>query len=202
MSISLPLLLAALGAALGCLVTWLAFRTASAVLRSSLSSLHKDLSNARSELSAATQQNAALNKTIAGLEATLTHERKAGEEKLALVDHATEELREAFRALSADALKSNNQAFLELAKTSLERFQTEARGDLELRQQAVATLVSPIEESLKKVDEQIQQIEKARNQAYGDLTAQVRSLITTQEKLQAETGNLVKPLAPLPHTLP
>ena len=194
MSISLPLLLAALGAALGCLVTWLAFRTASAVLRSSLSSLQKDLSNARSELSAATQQNAALNKTIAGLEATLTHERKASEEKLALVDHATEELREAFRALSADALKSNNQAFLELAKTSLERFQTEARGDLELRQQAVATLVSPIEESLKKVDEQIQQIEKARNQAYGDITAQVRSLISTQEKLQAETGNLVKAL--------
>ncbi len=194
MSISSPLLLAALAAAFGCLVTWLAFRSASAVLRSSLSSLQKDLSNARGELSATTQQNAGLNKTNARLEAILVHERKASEEKLALVDRATEELREAFRALSADALKSNNQAFLELAKTSLEKFQTEARGDLELRQQAVATLVSPIEESLKKVDEQIQQIEKARNQAYGDLTAQVRSLITTQEKLQAETGNLVKAL--------
>ncbi len=194
MSISSLLLLAASGAAFGCLITWLAFRSASAVLRSSLSSLQKDLSSARNELSAATQQNAGLHKSIAGLEATLAHERKAGEEKLALVDRATDELREAFRALSADALKSNNQAFLELAKTSLETFQTEARGDLELRQQAVATLVSPIEESLKKVDEQIQQIEKARNQAYGDLTAQVRSLITTQEKLQAETGNLVKAL--------
>src|SRR5258708_1870890 len=84
MSISSLLLLAASGAAFGCLITWLAFRSASAVLRSSLSSLQKDLSSARNELSAATQQNAGLHKSIAGLEATLAHERKAGEQELAL----------------------------------------------------------------------------------------------------------------------
>src|SRR5215467_12493407 len=106
----------------------------------------------------------------------------------------SEELRESFQALSAEALKSNNQAFLHLAQSTLEKFQSEAKGDLELRQQAVENLVAPIGESLKKVDEQIQQIEAARNQAYGDLTAQVRSLITTQEKLQSETGNLVRAL--------
>jgi DNA recombination protein RmuC len=44
------------------------------------------------------------------------------------------------------------------------------------------------------VDQQIQQLEVARREAYGDLTAQVRSLISTQEKLQSETGNLVRAL--------
>jgi DNA recombination protein RmuC len=83
---------------------------------------------------------------------------------------------------------------LDLAKTSLEKFQSQAQGDLESRQKAVETLVAPIEESLKKVDDQIQQIENTRRQAYGELTAQVRSLISTQDKLQTETGNLVKAL--------
>ncbi len=106
----------------------------------------------------------------------------------------TQELRESFQALSAEALKSNNQAFLHLAQSTLEKFQSEAKGDLELRQQAVENLVAPIGESLKKVDEQIRQMESARDRAYGDLTTQVRSLISTQEKLQTETGNLVKAL--------
>jgi len=65
---------------------------------------------------------------------------------------------------------------------------------LELRQQAVESLVAPIGESLKKVDEQIRELENSRRQAYGTLTEQVRSLITTQEKLQSETGNLVRAL--------
>ena len=131
---------------------------------------------------------------MAKLETTVALERKANDEKVALLNQMTEELRESFQALSADALKSNNQAFLQLANATLEKFQSEAKGDLELRQQAVENLVAPIGESLKKVDAQIQQIESARNQAYGDLTAQVRSLIVTQEKLQSETGNLVKAL--------
>jgi len=138
--------------------------------------------------------NTQLNAAKVKLETTVTLERKANEEKIALLSQMTEELRESFQALSADALKSNNQAFLHLAQSTLEKFQTEAKGDLELRQQAVENLVAPIGESLKKVDDQIRQMESIRDRAYGDLTTQVRSLITTQEKLQSETGNLVRAL--------
>jgi DNA recombination protein RmuC len=103
-------------------------------------------------------------------------------------------LGDAFKALSSEALRSNNQSFLELAKVTLEKYQTEAKGDLEQRQKAVEQLVIPIKQSLEKVDTQIQELEKARQQAYGSLTEQVKSLIYTQEKLQSETGNLVKAL--------
>jgi DNA recombination protein RmuC len=157
-------------------------------------SLQQELTGARAEAGKFTQLNNQLNSAMAKLETTVALERKASDEKVALLNQMTEELRESFQALSADALKSNNQAFLQLANATLEKFQSEAKGDLELRQQAVENLVAPIGESLKKVDAQIQQIESARNQAYGDLTAQVRSLIVTQEKLQSETGNLVKAL--------
>ena len=107
---------------------------------------------------------------------------------------ASEDLRNAFKAMAADALKSNNSSFLVLAEETLERFQTEARGDLETRQKAVADLVAPVRDSLNKVDAQIQQMEVARGDAYGELRAQVQSLITTQKELQSETGNLVRAL--------
>ena len=57
-----------------------------------------------------------------------------------------------------------------------------------------ADLVTPVRESLSKVDAQIQQMEIARGEAYGDLKAQVQSLISTQKELQSETGNLVRAL--------
>jgi DNA recombination protein RmuC len=182
------------GAAIGCLVSWLLARSRSQVLDVRLAAVQNDLNLARAETQKLSALNAELNTRRATLETTLEYVRKANDEKIELLDRATAGLREAFQALSADALKSNNQAFLELARTSLERFQSEAKGDLKLRQEAVANLVAPIGDSLRKVESQIQQIEKDRSEAYGDLTAQVRSLIGTQEKLQAETGNLVKAL--------
>src|SRR5580765_6034157 len=187
-------LLVLLGAGLGFLIAWLLVRPNAAVLNSRLSALQQELAKARLEAQKFNDLNAQLNAAKVKLETTIALERKANDEKLTILNQMTEELRESFQALSAEALKSNNQAFLHLAQSTLEKFQSEAKGDLELRQQAVENLVAPIGESLKKVDEQIRQMESTRDRAYGDLTTQVRSLISTQEKLQSETGNLVKAL--------
>jgi DNA recombination protein RmuC len=187
-------LLIAVGAIFGFAIAWLLVRPNAAVLNARLSALQQELAKARQEAQKFTDLNAQLNAAKVKLETTVAMERKANDDKLAILNQMTQELRDSFQALSAEALKSNNQAFLHLAQSTLEKFQSEAKGDLELRQQAVENLVAPIGESLKKVDVQIQQIEAARNQAYGDLTAQVRSLISTQEKLQTETGNLVRAL--------
>jgi DNA recombination protein RmuC len=183
-------LLVLLGAGVGFVLAWLIARPAAASLQTRLSLLQQDLDRARAEAAKTTQ----LKSDMATLETRVAMERKAIEEKVALLNQMEEKLRESFQALSAEALKSNNQAFLDLANTTLQRFQSEAQGDLELRQQAVENLVAPIGESLKKVDEQIREIEKARNHAYGTLSEQVRSMIVTQEKLQSETGNLVRAL--------
>jgi DNA recombination protein RmuC len=105
-----------------------------------------------------------------------------------------QETESAFKALSADALARNNQAFLELARATLAQTQEAARGDLEMRQQAIVELVAPVRNSLDKVDSQIQELEKARAGAYAALHEQVRSLVETETQLRAETGKLVTAL--------
>jgi DNA recombination protein RmuC len=184
----------ALGAGLGFLIAWLFLRSSSAVLNARLRAVENDLTGARAEAVRNSQLSGQLQEAVARLQTTLEHERKSNQEKVDLLENATARLRDTFSALASEALKDNNHAFLDLARGSLEKFQAEAKGDLDLRQQAVQSLVAPIEESLRKVDAQIQQIESTRSEAYGELKNQVRSLITTQEKLQAETGNLVKAL--------
>jgi len=188
------ILLALAGAGMGFAIAWLLARPSAAALGTRLSLLQQELNGVRAEAARTAQLNAQLKSATDKMEATVAAERKANEETAALLSRVAEKLRESVQALSSEALKSNNQAFLHLANETLGKFQKEARGDLDLRQQAVEGLVAPIGESLRKVDEQIREMESVRDRAYGDLTAQVRSLISTQEKLQSETGNLVRAL--------
>ena len=181
------LLILLVGALLGGTGAWLALRARAVSLNSQLSLLTNDLADARSQLATQQEANAQLREKVAKLTNTLELNAKANEENLG-------RLREMFGSLAADALRNNNQSFLELAKANLEKFQSVAKNDLEARQKAVEHLVAPIQDSLNKVDEKIQQIEKNRNTAYDTLTVQVQSLIGTQEQLRTETGNLVKAL--------
>src|SRR6202040_772708 len=114
---------------------------------------------------------AGYNELVAGkarAESALEAERKTSTEKIELLNRAGEDLRNAFKAMASDALKSNNLSFLELAKASLERFQSEAKGDLETRQKAVADMVAPVRESLNKVDFKINKLKRnaARHTAH------------------------------------
>ena len=137
---------------------------------------------------------AELNAKTVQLETSLEEERRRAEEKLALLDEAQKKLSDAFKALAADALKSSNTSFLQLAKTQLEKFQETAKGDLSKRQTAIDELVKPVKTSLDKVDAKLQEIEKSRIQAYSGLTEQVKTLTETQKDLRSETSNLVKAL--------
>lgn len=128
------------------------------------------------------------------LSAELEHERRTGLEKLALLADAEMKLREAFQSLSAEALRQNNQSFLDLARTSLGEFQKSAVADLEGRRQAIGELVKPVRESLDKVDSKLQAVERERLGAYASLSEQVKSLAQTQQQLHSETAKLVRAL--------
>ena len=121
-------------------------------------------------------------------------ERAAADERIAVLADARESFGDAMKALAADALATNNQSFLALAKSQLEQLQQKTTHDLDQRRQAVEHLVAPIKESLQKVDGKLQELEVARQGAYRELKEQVRQLTTTQKELRDETGNLVTAL--------
>ncbi len=194
MSIPLAVVLTLLGIIVGYAFAAMAARSKIATLAERSSALESETASLRSELSKRQADYSALLESKAALEGTLASERRNAEEKLHLLTQAGEEMRAQFRSLAASALESNNTNFLQLARATLERQQAEAKGELEKREQAVETLVKPIAESLKQVDEQVRALEEKRAHAYGTLSTQVESLLKTQQALQTETGNLVKAL--------
>jgi len=99
-----------------------------------------------------------------------------------------------FKALSAEALRSNNEQFLALARQTLGTFQSEAKGELEKREKAVRELVAPITESLTKVDVRLERLDRERLQTTTVLQQQLRTMVESQDKLRGETGALVAAL--------
>jgi DNA recombination protein RmuC len=120
-------------------------------------------------------------------------------EQKTLLGQARQELAETFQALSGEALKQNNEAFLTLARSSFQTLQAEAKGDLAQRQQAIDSLVKPLQDSLHRYDDQLRQLEQSRQAAYGGLDQHLKLLAESQQRLQSETGNLVKASTPAPN---
>lgn len=86
-----------------------------------------------------------------------------------LLDEAGEKFRDAFAALSADALRKNSEAFA--AQT--------------------AEKVRPLREALQRYEVQIAAVEKIRQEAYGGVKQQLQALGTTHQQLSRETANLI-----------
>ena len=147
----------------------------------------KTLSEIRDELLTEKTSNTQLS-------AQLENEKKAALEKLALLENTQKQLSESFKLLSSEALRANNQTFLELAKTSLEKHQQKAESEIEARNKNLKQIILPLKESLEKVDEKINALEKTRAGAYASLTDHLKTLVESQHRLQSETGNLASAL--------
>ena len=192
---------ALIGAVLAGLGTLLVLRTLTATLRERLAAREERIAELESRLAAesalvtgAQTELAGLRQEAVALETRLAEERKAALEKLAVLNEAQAKLSDAFKVLSSEALKSNNEAFLGLARATLEKFQEGARHDLEKRQTAIDQMVKPVQDTLQKFDVKIGEIEKARLEAYGGLKQEVITLKDVQIRLRDETSNLVRAL--------
>jgi DNA recombination protein RmuC len=157
-----------------------------------------ELDNARSALADSNQLRERLKvegELRVAAETKLRETQTSLDEQRKLLEEAKRTLTETFQALSAEALKSNNQAFIALARSQFETLQAQAKGDLETRQKAIDGLVSPLKESLGRYEIQILEMEKARQKAYGTLDEQLRTLAQANKRLEDETKHLASALS-------
>ncbi|HIJ79441.1 MAG: DNA recombination protein RmuC [Desulfobulbaceae bacterium] len=169
--------------------------------RERLSAKEEALAETRGQLQAVRQELAELAEAKGLLQsknsellARLEAEQRQLSEKQALLKEARLELADAFKALSSDIFQSNSKRFLELAKETLAKFQERGSAEMEQKKVSIHELLKPMQDSLKRVDDQLRQVEKERGEAYVGLVEQVKSLATTQARLQGETANLVNAL--------
>jgi len=160
----------ALGAVAGAVIGWLMAQRRQAPAH------HARLLELKDELSAAKASQAAAESSKA--EAQKFHEG------------AIAQLREAFRAMSTETLQKMHPEFLRLANETFAKFQETAKGDLEKKQQAIATLVKPLEEHLKVYQQRLQQSDAQRADAMGAVRKHLETLAVQSATLSQETQQL------------
>src|SRR5918999_608994 len=130
--------------------------------------------------------------------AALRSGRGAGAQREALLTRRDAELKQAFQALSADALARNNEQFVALAegriKEATAALAAKADGDVAARAQAIGKLLDPVAATLQRVEGQLRTVEKERESAYAGLREQVTAMRSSSERLQDETKQLVNAL--------
>jgi DNA recombination protein RmuC len=116
------------------------------------------------------------------------------EERLKAQHEATSRMRDTFQALSADALKNNQEQFLALAQTKLQQTRTEATADIEARKQAIENLLGPLQKTLDQVDREIKESEGRRRESTAQLVQRITALDAMGQNLRDETRRLTDAL--------
>jgi DNA recombination protein RmuC len=178
-----------IGGLLGLLVGWLVGRARAgdgpdarleSELRQQIAQRETELNHLRGQLTDAGNARAAS-------EASRVAAEKLVAEQRALQDKALTDLREAFKALSAEALKQSAPEFLRLAEQTFGKFQETAKGDLAQRQESIKTLVEPLKQQLETYQKQLQQAEATQASTLGEVRKQLETLAQSNQTLTAET---------------
>jgi DNA recombination protein RmuC len=130
----------------------------------------------------------------ARLQSKLEQDRAVHAERLKAYQNAEHTFRETFQALSADALQTNNQAFLALAETRLREARTEAAADIDTRKKAIEDLLAPMAKTLEQVDYGIRDAERRRIEGGAMLLQKIAALDVAGQTLRDETRRLTDAL--------
>jgi DNA recombination protein RmuC len=195
------------GGALGFLVGWLYRRGQSVApddrlaneLRQQLMQREGELAKLRDQLTTATSGQAAADAGRAATEKLIADQREMHEKSLRDAKEAQEkalaDLRAAFKALSVDTLRELQPQFIERVTETVAKLQETGKGDLTRREEAIKTLVKPLEEQLKIYQQRLQQTESAQSTTLGEVKKHLETLAQQSQSLSNETLQLRRVLS-------
>ena len=188
------------GGGLGLLIGWLLGRGRAAApadarleneLRQQLTQRETELAQSREQLSQSKTSLATAQANQAAAEKILAEQKQLHEQTLrdakAAQEKALADLRDTFKALSADALKQSAPEFLRLAEQSFGKFQETAKGDLAQRQEAIKGLVEPLKQQLETYQKNLQSSSAAQSSALGEVKKHLETLAQSNQSLAQET---------------
>jgi len=156
--------------------------------------LERELATARSLIEERERKLAEIQVRLAEVLARLDETEKAAAEKLELIARAETSMKDAFQALSMDALDKSRAAFLDQAHATFGQFRENALKEFAAKETTFAQLVSPIRESLSRFETHVHDLEQKRTEAYSGLSEQFASFKEGQTLLRGETEKLVTAL--------
>lgn len=136
----------------------------------------------------------ALELELAAARAESRSQEELATERERSLQLALERLKGGFDAVAGQALRSNNETFLQVARQVLGQQQETALRNLVDREKAVESMLSPVREALARTHEQIARIEKERAESFGALRSSIENVALGQLALQKETRSLVTAL--------
>jgi DNA recombination protein RmuC len=131
-----------------------------------------------------------LRADLADARARIASEEQQRVRTAELLAQSEAQMRAAIESASRVALDANSESFLKLAREVFGKDQASAQASLKEREVAIAQLLEPIKESLRKQEEQAQSIVREHRESAGKITGQIENLVKVQDLLQRETRNL------------
>ncbi len=117
------------------------------------------------------------------------------QEKLGYLKSLNEDMETRFKALSGKALEENSVSFCRLAQAHLAGLNQQAISSFKERESSFLNIISPIKDSLSKVDQKIADLESQRIKAYEGMHQQIKDMMEAQTELRSEAHRLSSSLS-------
>lgn len=160
------------GLLVGGVVAWLWAINRARAIAGSMQELRRQMDQLAADLAETRKSLDAERTARVTAETRLKASAESIAEQKSLLNDAEKKLKDAFAALSAEALRNNTESFAK---------QTEER-------------VKPLKEALEKYEKQIGELEKSREGAYRGIKAQLDVMGAANQRLQDQTTRLVTAL--------